>query len=175
MELIDILDDEGNKTGIIKSKLEVHKQGLWHQVAHIWCVNSNNEILLQHRSKLMENYPDMWDISVAGHISSGEELISAAIREIKEEIGLDLNPAELKLIGTVKKETVSNNETYFDNEFDNIYLVKIDLAINQLRLQEEEVEALSWVPIIEFKKMVAEKRPDLVPHAEEYEILFKII
>ena len=72
MELFDILDEEGNKTGIAKPKLEVNSQGLWHRVAHIWCVNSRGEILVQQRSARMENYPSMWDISVAGHIASGE-------------------------------------------------------------------------------------------------------
>jgi len=66
MELIDVLDAQGLKTGIAETKPEIHRQGLWHQTVHVWLINSQGEILLQHRSELMENYPDMWDISVAG-------------------------------------------------------------------------------------------------------------
>lgn len=175
MELFDILDEEGNKTGIAKPKLAVHRQGLWHRVAHIWLVNSKGEILLQQRSARMENYPSLWDISVAGHIASREGSIQGALREIKEEIGVDLDVSQLELIGTVKHKVVLNKGTYFDNEFSDVYLVKLDLDINNFLRREEEVAALQWMPIAEFKRWVQEKRPDLVPHVEEYRLLFKKI
>ena len=86
-EYIDIINKEtGENTGEKKLKSEVHRDGLWHKTAHIWCINSKKEILLQHRSKDKKNFPNMWDISVAGYISSGEDSKTGAIREIKEEI-----------------------------------------------------------------------------------------
>jgi len=175
MELIDILDEKGNKTGVVKTKTEVHRDGLWHLNAHIWCLNSKNEILLQHRSEEIETYPDMWDISVAGHISSGEDSQPGALREVKEEIGVDLDATDLKLIGRFKNQSVLNNETYFDNEFNDVYLVKLDLDIDQLHLQKEELKALRWVPIAEFKKWIKEDRSNLVPHTEEYSFLLKYL
>ncbi|HNX10794.1 MAG TPA: NUDIX domain-containing protein [bacterium] len=173
MELIDIVDEEGNITGIAKKKVEVHSQGLWHRTAHVWCINSQNEILLQHRSKELENYPDMWDISVAGHISSGEDSAQGALREVKEEIGVDVPVTDLELLGTIKKMNVLNKNTYFDNEFSDIYLVKLDLPLSEFRQQEEEVEDLQWLPLTEFKEWVAAKRPDLVPRSDEYQLLFR--
>lgn len=175
MELIDILDEQGNKTGVIKSKKEVHREGLWHQTAHIWFVNSKGEILLQRRSKLMDNNPDMFDISVAGHISAGEEIIPATLREVKEEIGFDLDPAELIFFGKTRIQTSRNEGAYLNNEFNYLYLVRKDLNIAELQLQVEEVSALKWLPLSEFKKWIAEKRADLVMHPEEYELLFKAI
>lgn len=106
-------------------------------------------------------------------ISSGEDSLSALLREVKEEIGADLDASQLELIGTIRKQTILNNETYFDNEFNDVYLARLDLAIDELDRQVSEVKALQWVPIIEFKKWVQEKKIDLVPHAEEYELLFK--
>ena len=175
MELIDILDENKNITGEIKTKDEVHSRGLWHQTVHVWFINSNNEILLQRRSKMKKAYPGMWDISVAGHISIGEDSLRAIFREVKEEIGVDLEESSLKFIGTIKREKVLNNNTYFDNEFNDIYLVKRDLEINKLNLQEEEVAEIQWVKISEFKKWVEEKKSDLVPHEEECELLFRFI
>jgi isopentenyldiphosphate isomerase len=175
MELIDILDEQGNKTGAVETKPEVHRQGLWHRTAHIWCVNSKGEILLQHRSEQMENHPNMWDISAAGHISSGEDSRSASLREMKEEIGVEIEASDLEPIGVIKKQTILNNNTYFDNEFSDVYLVKLDLDIKQLRKQEEEVRALQWLPLADFKKWVEEKKADLVPHPEEYQVLFRRI
>jgi len=175
MELIDILDENKNITGEIKTKDEVHSRGLWHQTVHVWFINSNNEILLQRRSKMKKAYPGMWDISVAGHISIGEDSLRAIFREVKEEIGVDLEESSLKFIGTIKREKVLNNNTYFDNEFNDIYLVKRDLEINKLNLQEEEVAEIQWVKISEFKKWVEEKKLDLVPHEKECELLFRFI
>jgi len=173
MELIDILDERGNPTGKAIAKTEVHRSGLWHRTVHIWIIDGKGRILLQHRSKRMENYPDMWDISVTGHVRSGESTEQAAFREIKEEIGLDLAGVELRLIEIIKGQDVLNNNTYFDNEFNSVYLVKSDLNIDQLVLQEEELAGLRWVPVSELKEWIVASRPGLVPHAEEYKILFE--
>ncbi len=173
MEFIDILDEFGNPTGVIKRKEEAHAQGLWHKTVHIWCVNSKNEILLQYRSAKMVNWPNRWDISVGGHIDSGETEAVAALREIKEEIGVDIDVSELELISTIKHQSITNNQTYFDNEFSDIYLVRLDLSLNELQKQEAELDDLKWVKISEFKKMIESSDPSLVPHPEEYEILLK--
>lgn len=176
MEYIDIIDKEtGQNTGVNKPKSEVHKNGDWHRTVHIWFINSKNEILLQLRSPKKENYPDCWDISCAGHISSGEGAIISALREIKEEIGFELPADELRMIGETTQQAVLNNETYFDNEYCNVYVVKKDLDIDQLQIQESEVESLRWVLITEFKKWVDENRSNLVPHPEEYLLLFEYI
>lgn len=176
MEYIDIIDDKtGEKTGKSKSKPDVHKNGDWHRATHVWFINSKNEILLQHRSKEMENYPNCWDISSAGHISSGEDAVTGALREVKEELGLDISKDELKMIGETKQQAVLNNGTYIDNEFNNVYLVKKNLDIAKLIKQDEEVQALKWVPIQEFKEMVEENNKDLVPHPQEYALLFRVL
>jgi len=175
MELIDILDEDGRKTGIAKAKEVAHKEGLWHRGAHVWVINSQGEILIQHRSPNMENYPDRWDISVAGHLSRGEDSIAGALREVKEEIGLDLAASSLEFLGTTKRQAVLNNETYFDNEFCDIYLVKLDLDIDKFKKQVEEVSDLRWIKIVDLKERVRANDPSLVPHPEEFEILFKKI
>ncbi len=174
-ENIDIINKEtGENTGEVKLKSEVHRDGLWHKTVHIWCINSKGEILLQHRSKEKKNFPDMWDISVAGHISSGESSEQGALREIKEEIGIDISVSDLKYLGTVVQESVLNNETYFDNELNDIYIFKLDNN-KDLKIQEEELDQLKWLPISEFQEWINEKRTDLVPHDEEYKILFKYL
>jgi 8-oxo-dGTP pyrophosphatase MutT (NUDIX family) len=116
----------------------------------------------------------MWDISVAGHISSGESSEQGALREIKEEIGINVSVSDLKYLGTVVQEFVLNNGTYFDNELNDIYIFKLEDG-KDLKIQEEELDQLKWLPISEFQKWINEKRTDLVPHDEEYKILFKYL
>lgn len=85
MELIDVLDENGVATGEVLSREEIHKKGVWHRAIVVAIVNEKNEILVQQRSEKKEKNPGMWDISVAGHISSGQDALSAAAREINEE------------------------------------------------------------------------------------------
>ena len=114
----------------------------------------------------------MWDISVAGHISSGEDSKTGAIREIKEEIGMDVLESDLKFLGTVVQEFVLNDGTYIDNELNDTYLITLDTNNQKLQIQEEELDKLQWISISELKKWVIEKRSDLVPHESECKILF---
>lgn len=97
-ELFDVLDKNGNKTGIQKTKKELHEQGLWHQAVHVWIFNSKGEMLLQKRAKDKDYWPDLWDISAAGHISAGETPEQAVIREIGEETGIKVSLSQLKKI-----------------------------------------------------------------------------
>ncbi len=173
MELIDVLDEKGNKTGKTKPKSEVHRDGDWHYGVHVFFVNSKNEVLMQRRAKDKENYPDMWDFSAAGHVSSGENSINTAVREIKEEIGVDISIKELKLIGRVVQSVVINNGTYFDNEIDDVFLVKNDFSTSEFRMSDGEVQYVKWVPLEEIKRWVKDKNPELVPHEEDYQILFQ--
>lgn len=95
-ELIDIYNEENKPLfGVQKMKSEAHRKGLWHRASHVWIYNSKGEILLQLRAKNKEFWPNMWDISVAGHIGSGEDQLSATVRETEEEVGLRIMPDDL--------------------------------------------------------------------------------
>jgi isopentenyl-diphosphate Delta-isomerase len=175
MELIDILDKEGNKTGVSKTRQEVHKNGDWHRIIFVFVINSKNEVLLQHRTVSKDHYQNMWDISIGGHISSGEHSLEVAIREVSEEVGLPITEKDLTFLGTLKNEVIKNNGTYFDNEFSDVYVVKADIDINTFVMQESEVQGLRWVPIEDLKKMVEQKDPTLTPRYDQYHLFFKYI
>ncbi|MEX2436797.1 MAG: NUDIX domain-containing protein [Candidatus Paceibacterota bacterium] len=175
MELIDILDENGQRVGITKSKEKVHEDGDWHRAVHVWIVNLNNEVLLQRRAKTKINHPDMWDISVAGHISAGEDSISSALREIEEEIGLTLKKEDLKHIGELKSSSVQNEGTYINNEINDVYLVRRDLTVNNLTKQDSEVDDLTFISLDEFKGWINDKNPELVFHEKEFELFLNSI
>src|ERR1700674_3932279 len=81
MEYVDLLDSSGRPTGRRKPKSEVHRDGDWHGAAHVWILNTEGQILIQRRSPTKENWPNLWDVSVAGHVSAGEGPVETAIRE----------------------------------------------------------------------------------------------
>lgn len=168
MEKIDVLDENGNKTGEIVSREEVHKLGLWHKCVHIWIVNGKGEVLLQKRSAQKIMSPNMWTTATSGHLSAGDSSIQGALRELGEEIGLHAKEEELQYLFTVKENTIKEHEgeTILDNEITDVYLMRKDIDITNLKLQEEEVSEVRWFSYDVFKKMVMENDENLVPHRE---------
>lgn len=165
---MDILDAEGEKTGESKSYDEAHRVGLIHRTVHVWFLNSKNELLLQKRSANKRAYPDNWDISAAGHISAGQTSLEAAKRETEEELGVDLSGSDLKYLFTVEEHVVLNNGTYVNNEFQDVYLVRSDVNLSELKLPADEVSEVRWVGIEEFKLWIKGEGEKLVPHEEEH-------
>ena len=175
-EYLDILDARGNKTGETKPKSDVHRDGDWHRTAYVWFLNSKGEILLQKRSLKKQTGGGLWDISAAGHVSAGQTSIEAAIRETKEEIGVDIGPDYLQFICTVAAEgKPRTNPTFWNREYQDSYLVRRDLDISKLKLQKSEVDEVKFVDIHEFKKWALEERPDLVRHKDGYVKLFEFL
>lgn len=175
MEKIDILDETGISAGVIKTKDEVHKLGLWHKAVHVWLVNNRNEILLQLRSSSKLSHPNQWDVSIAGHVSAGEDSLTSAIREATEEVGITLQKADFTFLGTVVQKSVQNNGTYINNEFNDMYLVRKDIEVDQFAFNDGEVQKVEHVSLDKLKAWIDSGSEDLVPHPEEYELLMKFL
>jgi isopentenyldiphosphate isomerase len=87
-EMIEIVDAEGRVLAVRK-RSEVHGDpSLLHKVVHVLVFNDNGELLLQKRSANKDVAPGKWDTSVGGHVSPGEDLMTAALREMEEELGI---------------------------------------------------------------------------------------
>lgn len=122
-ELIDVLDENGNKTGEILTRKQIHKKGLCHKIVVISIIDEKGNILMQQRSKNKSKNPGKWDVAVAGHVSSGQTSTEAAIRETLEEVGIKVKEKELEYVLTYKnKENVK--EDYIDNQIYDCYIVK---------------------------------------------------
>lgn len=152
-EFIDIATKNGILTGDIEKKSVIHQKGLYHHTAHVWFYTSEKEILLAQRSAEKTICPLLWDVSVAGHIDAGETPKEAAVREIKEEIGVNILENDLKLIGVFKCfQSYDNGIT--DNEFHNTFMAELKVPLSQLIPQEGEVEALKLVSFQTFEKLL---------------------
>lgn len=131
-EYFDILDENGNKTGKIKSRSEVHRDGDWHKGVHIWIINDKGDILLQRRCATKDSNPNMLDISCAGHLTAGDESLSGAMRELKEELNLYVTPEELQFIKTLKRNS-KYTSTFINNEFDDLYILRTTKSIDAMK------------------------------------------
>jgi isopentenyldiphosphate isomerase len=172
-ELIDIYDSKNRPLNEKKMKSEAHRKGLWHRVAHVWIYNSNKEIMLQLRAKDKEVYPNVWDISVAGHIAAGEKEIVSAMREVEEEIGLKIKESELQLLNIRNVQFTTN--TTINNEIIYLYLLKFDGNIKQLKIQEEELQEIKFFKLKELEKQLKETPEKFTPYGDYfYEIINRI-
>lgn len=168
-ELIDILDKQGNSTGDTMLKSDAHKKGLFHATVHVWVYNRNGEILLQKRTSSKETYPNKWDVSVAGHISAGEDPITTAMRETKEEIGLNLIESDLYKIGQ-HRSTVIHNKDLIDCEFNHIFLTELKVPLRELKIQAEEVAEIQLIDINIYRESLRDFKllKSYVPHPPDY-------
>ncbi len=137
-ELIDILTSKGKPTGKTALKSEAHKNGWFHATVHVWLFTSDKKILLQKRALTKKVFPGLWDISVAGHIATGESVLSAAKREVFEEIGLNLKEKDFIKIGT-RIHQVKHNNGIQDNEHHHVFIAELNVPLEQLTIQKEEV------------------------------------
>ena len=172
-EYFDLLDENGNKTGKTKLRSEVHRDGDWHKAVHIWIINNNGDVLLQRRCATKDSNPNMLDISSAGHLSAGDSSLDGAIRELKEELNLDVKPNELQFIKTLKRSS-KYTSTFLNNEFDDLYILRTNKTIDEMSFQKEEISEIFYVSYKDFKNMVRNRQPDLLRHDEEFEILFNL-
>ncbi|PSG88034.1 NUDIX hydrolase [Aurantibacter aestuarii] len=159
-ELIDIANKKGQFTGDVALKSEVHKKGLYHHTAHVWLYTLEGEILLQQRAKTKAIHPLLWDVSVAGHVDSGETIKQGALREMKEELGYDLEESDLIKIG-VFDCFKSYDFGIIDNEFHNTYIAELKVPISQLTPCKTEVEAIKLVNFKTFENLLSQSKTNL--------------
>ena len=170
-ELIDIYNpDTMEKTGEVIDKVAAHKLGIWHSSIHLLIINKDKtKVLFQKRASNKDLYPNMWDISVGGHIMSKENDIDAANRELKEELGLNDN----NMIFIKKYKEELNNNGVDTKEIVSLFVMYLDEKELNFKLQEEEVDSVKWITKEEMEKLIKEKR--VIPHTEEYDLLREIL
>ena len=171
MEYLDIYDKNAMKLDIKKEKELVHLEGALHKTIHLWIINDKNELLLQRRSNDNPRYPGKLEISVAGHIRSGENSVEAIQREAFEEIGIRINPYFLEYLFSYKHQRIMK-DTYINNEISDVYIYKYNVEIDKCLFNDKAVSELKYVNYLELEKMWRKKDKELIDHEEHYEILF---
>ena len=149
MEYLDIVDENGVPTGETVSRADAHRDGIRHRTAHVWIVRKSGkgfDILLQKRSMAKESFPGLYDTSSAGHIPAGEEPLPSALRELKEELGIDAAPEMLRYAGTfrIRYEKEFHGRLFRDNEVTSVYVYEAPVDAETLTLQKSEVDEVRW-------------------------------
>ena len=170
-EMVDIYNPEtSKKTGASIDKKAAHKLGIWHSSIHLIIINKDKtKVLFQQRADKKDLYPNMWDISVGGHIAAGEKDVDAVKRELKEELGIDSN--DMEFIKTFKEE-LSNNGVN-NKEIVSLFIMYKDINEKEIKLQKEEVKAVKWIAKTELDLLIKDKK--VIPHTDEYNLIKEIL
>lgn len=140
-EMFDVLNEWGEYTGEVASRDRCHTEGLWHRAVYGFDIDKNKNVLLQKRSASKKAWPNMWDVTVGGHVDAGEFGRQALIREAKEELGLDITDDDIKyLVGSTSIDTAKG----INKHYNECYLILKDVDISEIKLQKEEVSEVRY-------------------------------
>jgi 8-oxo-dGTP diphosphatase len=137
MELWDIFDKNGNKTGRTIQRGKAMGKGQYSLIVNTWITNKSGQLLITKRSPNKKVFPNMWE-TTCGAVIAGESSLEAALREVKEEININLSPANGKYLFRLKWQS---NEF---QHFVDVWLFNKEIDITEVIYQPEEVCGVKW-------------------------------
>ncbi|WPK12936.1 NUDIX hydrolase [Lysinibacillus louembei] len=150
-ELLKVFDHHGKHTGIA-TREEVHSKGLWHETFHCWFISKEEDkhfLHFQMRCAEKKDYSNLLDITAAGYINA-EENVADGIREVHEELGIDLALEDLIYIGCIQDEIIQ--DIIIDRELAHIFFYNIPNPLNYT-FQMEEVVGIMKVELALFEQL----------------------
>lgn len=173
---LNVVDDAGNIVGV-ETRDKIHKEGLLHKEIHVWLCTPHGEILLQHRVKDKELFPDLLDASVGGHVEIGEEFKDAALKELREETGINANENELIFIQITNTKNSDSRTGNINNALRAVYAYKYAGKIDDLKIEEGKSQGFVALPIGQILGMSEEEKKRFCPDIfgdKSYDVLKKI-
>ena len=165
-----------------ESRDVAHREGYWHETIQCWLVDEQS-VYIQKRSATKKDFPSLFDITAAGHIMA-HETVEDSIREIKEELGIEINRTKLHTKDIVRD--IIELPHFLDYEFANLFLYEDHFSPSDFTLQQEEVEGLykadrqqfiafcrQETQVLDCQNIFTETTikivlSDFVPHRQEY-------
>ena len=146
MEAWDLYTQDRVKTGQTMLRGDPVPEGLFHLQVHVCIFNEQGEMLIQQRQSTKRWYAGLWDYSVGGSAVAGDTSLTAAERETLEELGL-----RVSLAG--RKPAVTR---WYGSMIDDYYILPLNVALSDLHLQREEVQAVRWAGREDILALLAE-------------------
>ena len=148
-EIFDVVNERDEVIGQ-RSRNEVHRLGLMHRAVHVLVFNSAGLVFLQKRSLSKDRQPGLWDSSASGHVDTGEDYDACAVRELGEEIGLQLNVAPQRLFKLA---------ACHDTDQEHVWVYRCS-AEGPFRLHPDEIERGDWFAPDQVTRWMAERPQD---------------
>ena len=156
MELWDLYTRDRQLTGRTHRRGDPIPEGCYHVAVHVWIVNSKGEYLISQRSAARRAFPLYWE-TTGGSAIAGEDSLTAALREAKEEVGVDLDPAQGKLIASLIREVY--------HDIADVWLFRYDGEVHLENSTTAEVDQVKWMTRTEIGELA---RTDKWVHNLDY-------
>ena len=143
-ELIAIVDDDDKIIG--KFPRKNHADGRLHRETSVLIVNPNNEILVQERVD-----SGRLDYSASGHFPFDEDYLDGAVREVQEELGLDIPRSKFVKIS---KHRIDYSGMCVNNRFITLWEVRGNYKIEDIKIDPSEVKSVRYISISELKQII---------------------
>ncbi|MCM3758502.1 NUDIX domain-containing protein [Sporosarcina aquimarina] len=174
-EILTIFNEHQKPIGTA-TREEVHRLGHWHETFHCWFVareNGQDMLYLQLRSPMKKDYPNLLDITAAGHLLTTES-VEDGVREIQEETGIAVAFEDLHSLGIIPYSM--RNSDMIDNELAHVYVYHTEHKMNDFHVQPEEVAGIYKVALQDFSKVWSSELENIpclgFTHSEYGEQLF---
>lgn len=175
-------------TGESKERSKVHADGDWHRSVQVWIVQQDPNsrkvlVLLQRRSNFKDTHPNLLDVSCAGHVNAGDDILQTTLRELREELGSnglfdDYTIEDVKrnyafrVASSIKGETEKHGH-FICNEYQDVFILWWD---RDVRLEanlfapkaKEEVAGFEVCCGEELLKQMREGSEHFVPRSVDY-------
>lgn len=149
MELWDLYTKDRKIVGSDHVRGEPIPERYYHLVVHVWIKNSDGKYLVSQRSANRLQNPMKYECA-GGSVVKGENSLEGAMREVKEEVGIELSPNCGKLLFTKVRRQF--------NDILDVWLFSYDGAVNLLNATTDEVAKVSWMTREEIQKLFDEKQ-----------------
>ena len=156
-EIWDLYDENKNVTGKIHERGKLVPEGFYHLVVHVWIKNKDGLFLISRRDKSRESYPLRLECP-GGSVLKGETSLDGAIRETKEEVGIDLSNTKGKLI-------YSKVRHHFRDIMD-VWMFQYDGEVDFSKATTNEVCEVKWMKYDDIRDCLVSG--ELVPTLEYF-------
>ncbi len=143
MEMCDVVDELGARTGRTVARGTRLAPGEFYLVVHVWIRDEAGKYLIQQRAPDLSLDPGIWATTV-GYVQAGEDSLAGAIREVNEELGLWLMPAQLRRLERLKTE----------NRIEDLWLADVSPHLREAPRMGSEVSNWKWVSKAEIEEMI---------------------
>jgi isopentenyl-diphosphate delta-isomerase type 1 len=151
-EIFDVVNERDEVVGQAPRR-EVHRTGLRHRAIHVFVFNARGDVFLQKRSTSKDSSPGLWDSSASGHLDCGEDYDACAVRELREEIGLEPDGTPRRLF---KIEACAQTGAEF------VWLYEC-AGEGPFVLHPEEIERGDWFAPSTVTQWIAERPEEFAP------------